>query len=51
MDDHKVKQPTKEQVRDWLYRETKLHRPPPSAEEINRQLGRYLIEKQKQQRK
>lgn len=34
----------KEIVRKWLDEEIKAHRPPPSPDEINRMLGRKLIE-------
>jgi hypothetical protein len=34
--------PTKEQVRDYTAERAKSHTPPPSIEEIRRQLGWYL---------
>jgi len=37
--------PTKEQVRAWLKKQIEAKQPPPSAEEIRRQLGTELIQK------
>lgn len=34
--------PSKEQVRNYLTERAKAHTPPPSTEEIRRQLGWYL---------
>jgi hypothetical protein len=36
-------QPTKEQVRKWLKREVAERRPPPSPEQIRRELGWDLM--------
>jgi hypothetical protein len=36
--------PTKEQVREYMGRRQAEHKPPPSREEIRRQLGWELIE-------
>jgi hypothetical protein len=35
----KTVQPTKEQVRDYMARRQAEHKPPPTREEIRRQLG------------
>lgn len=35
--------PTKEQVRHWLDRQVSEHRPPPSPEQIRRELGWDLL--------
>jgi hypothetical protein len=37
--------PSKEQVREWLREETIQHRPPPDPNEIRRQLGWFLMER------
>lgn len=36
--------PTKEQVREYMERRQEQHQPPPTQEEIRRQLGWDLIE-------
>lgn len=38
------RQPTKEEVRNWLKREIARHRPPPTPKQIRRELGWDLIE-------
>jgi hypothetical protein len=43
----KVKQPSKEAVRAYLQERLQSRSPPPSIEEINRHLGRHLIEQQR----
>lgn len=40
-----VKQPSKEQVHKWLVDQVKRHVPPPTPEEIRRQLGWNLVQK------
>jgi hypothetical protein len=40
-------QPTKEQVRHWMSERQAAHCPPPDPKEINRQLGRDLIEQER----
>ena len=37
--------PAKEKVRKWLQKQVKSKEPPPSNEEIRRQLGWYLLPK------
>jgi hypothetical protein len=37
--DHRVTQPTKEQVRAYMARRERARRPPPAPEDIRRQLG------------
>jgi hypothetical protein len=43
-----VTHPTPQQVREYLARRIKEHTPPPSLEEIRRQLGWTLIEAERQ---
>ena len=40
----KTMKPTKEQIREYMGRRQAEHKPPPSREEICRQLGWELIE-------
>jgi hypothetical protein len=47
----KTVQPTKEQVRDYMERRQAAHAPPPSREEIRRQLGWDLIELERDERR
>lgn len=47
----KTVKPTKEQVRDYMERRQAEHRPPPSREEIRRQLGWELIEMERAERR
>jgi hypothetical protein len=42
--------PTKEQVRDYMERRQVEHKPPPTREEIRRQLGWDLIELERDER-
>lgn len=42
--------PTKEQVRKWQQERIKAHKPPPSPKEIRRQLGRELVEMERERR-
>lgn len=37
-----IKQPTKQQVRDYMERRREANKPPPSAKEIRRILGWHL---------
>ena len=46
----KPKQPTKQDVRDWLKREVAEHRPPPDPKQIRRELGWDLLQKDSQYR-
>jgi hypothetical protein len=39
------KQPTKQDVRDWLKHEVNKHRPPPDPQQIRRELGWGLLHK------
>jgi hypothetical protein len=39
----KVKQPTPQQVREYLARRAQEHTPPPAPDEVRRQLGWELI--------
>ena len=39
------KQPTKQDVRDWLKHEVNKHRPPPDPRQIRRELGWGLLHK------
>ena len=39
------KQPTKQDVRDWLKHEVARHRPPPDLEQIRRELGWEMLQK------
>ena len=43
--------PTKEQVREYMERRQAQHQPPPSCQEIRRQLGWDLIEAEREERK
>jgi hypothetical protein len=47
----KTVKPTKEQVREYMERRQAEHRPPPSREEIRRQLGWELIEMERAERR
>jgi hypothetical protein len=47
----KTVKPIKEQVRDYMERRQVEHRPPPSREEIRRQLGWELIEMERAERR
>jgi hypothetical protein len=47
----KTVKPTKEQVREYMERRQAQHRPPPSREEIRRQLGWELIEMEREERR
>lgn len=38
-----VRNPSKQQVREWLKEQLASHKPPPSGEEIRRELGWELI--------
>jgi hypothetical protein len=40
-------QPSKYFVREWLYKQLKSKEPPPSPEEIKRQLGNWHFEQKK----
>jgi hypothetical protein len=42
-----MNQPTKEQVREYMQQRQAAHCPPPSQKEINRMLGRDLIEQER----
>lgn len=42
-------QPTKEQVREYMQQRQAQHSPPPSQKEINRMLGRDLIEAERKE--
>lgn len=35
--------PTKQQVRDWLAKQVKEHKPPPTPEAIRRELGWNML--------
>lgn len=39
-----IKQPSKQQVRDYMDKRTHSHKPPPSAKTVRRELGWTLIE-------
>jgi hypothetical protein len=47
----KTVKPTKEQVREYMGRRQAEHKPPPSREEIRRQLGWELIEMEREERR
>ena len=40
-----IKQPTKQEVRDWLKHEVAKQRPPPDLKQIRRELGWDLLQK------
>ena len=42
--------PSKEQVREYMARRQAQHQPPPSCQEIRRQLGWELVEAEREQR-
>jgi hypothetical protein len=42
-------QPTKQEVREYMERRVEAHKPPPSMEEIRRQLGWGLIEQERRE--
>jgi hypothetical protein len=46
-----AKQPTKEQVRDYMDRRKVEHQPPPTQEEIRRELGWDLIKMEREERR
>ena len=41
--------PTKEQVREFMERRVAEHTPPPSRDEIRRQLGWFLLEDERKE--
>ena len=43
-----MSKPTKEQVREWQRQQRESHTPPPTPEEIRRQLGWGLIKHEKE---
>lgn len=45
-----TKQPTKQDVRDWLRRELAKQRPPPDVKQIRRELGWDLLQTRRQPR-
>ena len=45
-----TKQPSKEDVRDWLKRELAEQRPPPDVKQIRRELGWDLLQTRRQPR-
>lgn len=45
-----LKQPTKQDVRDWLQHEVAEHRAPPDLKQIRRELGWDLLQKDSQYR-
>jgi hypothetical protein len=47
----KTVKPTKEQVREYMERRQAQHQPLPTREEIRRQLGWELIEKERDERR
>jgi hypothetical protein len=46
-----AKQPKKEQVRDYMERRKTEHQPPPTQEEIRRQLGWELIKMERDEQR
>ena len=50
MMNQKVSQPSKEKIRNYMQDRGKSHKPPPSQDEIRRQLGWELIEMQRSDR-
>ncbi len=42
----KVKQPSNQEVRDWLARRQDEHKPPPDPKEVRRQLGWGLLKEE-----
>lgn len=45
-----TKQISKDAVREWLKQEVAQHRPPPSIEQIQRELGRTMIDMARKER-
>lgn len=41
--------PSKQQIRDWMQQRQQEHKPPPTPEEIRRQLGWEMIAPKKHQ--